>query len=240
MSPSFVSHSSEQSGQATKYGKYHTAAVLNFPYLFACPYCSELRETTDGNLRNWHGEAQCFQWWSTPCDVVCRIGVSRLSTDIDELGNVNSWGYGSTGKKSTGKIYSKYPSGPEGRTYGPGDEIACFVEVSQDDSAASQQSSSRRRGPNAPGSGSSRGSAIISFAVNGECLGPAFTLHQSAEQDKALFPHVLVKNLLVLVRFRGERPLHWPQDKPWDGTWCGCLPWQVGTDIGYIPLPCLG
>eukprot|EP00878_Enallax_costatus_P018357 GHUV01019320.1.p1 GENE.GHUV01019320.1~~GHUV01019320.1.p1 ORF type:complete len:254 (-),score=34.11 GHUV01019320.1:1484-2245(-) len=168
------------------------------------------------------------------CD--CRIGVSRLSTDINNLGSINSWGYGSTGKKSTANIYSKYPSNssePSGRRFGPGDEVTCFLELSSDDSATQQQSNGCRS-PGTAGSGFNHGSPAISFAVNGECLGLAFSLYQPLESEKALFPHVLVKNLRVLVKFRGERPLHWPRDKPWDGTWCGCLPWQVCSYIWRV------
>jgi hypothetical protein len=38
-----------------------------------------------------------------------RIGVSRLAVDVGSLGSQHSWGYGSTGKKSTGNMYTPYP-----------------------------------------------------------------------------------------------------------------------------------
>jgi hypothetical protein len=40
----------------------------------------------------------------------CRIGVSRLAVDVGSLGSHHSWGYGSTGKKSTGNMYTPYPA----------------------------------------------------------------------------------------------------------------------------------
>jgi hypothetical protein len=45
-----------------------------------------------------------------PFGTACRIGVSRLSVDVGTLGSHNSWGYGSTGKKSTGSMYTPYPA----------------------------------------------------------------------------------------------------------------------------------
>lgn len=138
--------------------------------------------------------------------------MSKLCVDVGSLGAHNSWGYGSAGKKSTGNIYTPYPSTqPSGRCYGPGDEVACFVDLT-----------------------GSRGTACISYAVNCELLGPAFELFQppsARSAASALFPHVLIKNLAVVVNFTGERPSHWPHGQEWTGTWEDCLPWQVGDAL---------
>jgi hypothetical protein len=154
---------------------------------------------------------------------------------VSSLGSYSSWGYGSTGKKSTANMFNVYPYNaqhPSGRQFGPGDEVACFVDFEA-----------------APGT------ASISFAVNCDQLGPAFqvfqppalplvkpasqlhNLHQAVDTSRALFPHVLIKNLAVSVNLTGERPLHWPADKEWTGEWCHCLPWQVCG--GSTSVPCL-
>lgn len=151
--------------------------------------------------------------------------MSKLAVDIACLGSHSSWGYGSTGKKSTAGMFSIYPVNahyPSGRQFGPGDEVACFVDFEA-----------------APGT------ACISFAVNCEQLGTAFqvfhppagplvkpagqlhNLQQPVDTERALFPHVLVKNLAVAVNLTGERPLHWSGEEEWTGEWCQCLPWQV-------------
>lgn len=132
-------------------------------------------------------------------------------------------------------MYSDYPSNSaprQGRRYGPGDEVTCFVELSPDTDVTSQQNNNAQNGHGPAGwNGYNHGDRGISFAVNGECLGLAFPLYQSsvaaADKSMALFPHILVKNVSVLVNLSGQRPLHWPQGKPWTGVYKGCLPWQV-------------
>ncbi|WIA17903.1 hypothetical protein OEZ85_009400 [Tetradesmus obliquus] len=164
-------------------------------------------ETTAANI----GEsADAYNDDETAANTIhcCRIGVSRLSVDVGSLGSHQSWGYGSTGKKSTGNMYQPYPANQR-RCFGPGDEVACFVDLS-------------------PATSSSI--ASISFAVNCQHLGTAFELFHKPNPSNtatALFPHVLLKNVAVVVNFKGEQPRGWPQEQQWSGSWLGCLPWQA-------------
>jgi hypothetical protein len=96
------------------------------------------------------------------------------------------------------------------RCFGPGDEVACFVELSPAHNSI----------------------ASISYAVNCQHLGTAFELFHRPDPRNAasaLFPHVLLKNVAVVVNLRGEQPRGWPQEQQWSGNWHGCAPWQVGT-----------
>jgi hypothetical protein len=98
------------------------------------------------------------------------------------------------------------------RCFGPGDEVACFVDLSP-----------------APNS-----IASISFAVNCQHLGTAFELFHRPDTHNAasaLFPHVLLKNVAVVVNLAGEQPRGWPQEQQWSGSWHGCAPWQVGGQL---------
>ncbi|WIA38205.1 hypothetical protein OEZ86_001552 [Tetradesmus obliquus] len=170
-------------------------------------------ETTAANI----GEsADAYNDDETAANTIhcCRVGVSRPSVDVGSLGSHQSWGYGSTGKKSTGNMYQPYPANQR-RCFGPGDEVACFVDLS----------------PAAPNS-----IASISFAVNCQHLGTAFELFHKPDPSNAataLFPHVLLKNVAVVVNLKGEQPRGWPQEQQWSGSWLGCLPWQasVAADV---------
>ncbi|KAF6263098.1 hypothetical protein COO60DRAFT_537513 [Scenedesmus sp. NREL 46B-D3] len=153
----------------------------------------------------------------------CRIGVSRLAVDVGSLGSQHSWGYGSTGKRSTGNMYTPYPANQR-RSFGPGDEVACFVDLSPAANAI----------------------ASISYAVNCQHLGTAFELFQKPDPRNAasaLYPHVLLKNVAVVVNLAGQQPRGWPQEQQWSGSWHGCLPWQaclsadVPATLGPIPRP---
>lgn len=44
--------------------------------------------------------------------------MSRPSVDVGSLGSHQSWGYGSTGKKSTGNMYQPYPA----------NQVSCSIE----------------------------------------------------------------------------------------------------------------
>ncbi|XP_052203522.1 uncharacterized protein LOC127808873 isoform X2 [Diospyros lotus] len=132
---------------------------------------------------------------------VCRLGISRGDDSVGNLGETeHSFGFGGTGKFSTAGKFSNY-----GEKFGVGDTIVCAVNLEH------------------------KPLASISFFKNGKCLGTA--KHFSAGLDglgvvdcpirklqweSALFPHVLLKNVVVEVQFSVEDGLI-PEEgyKPW-------------------------
>ena len=56
---------------------------------------------------------------------IVRIGVSSLGTSVDSLGEEEcSYGYGGTGKASSGGRFTSY-----GRTFGVGQQVGCAVDL---------------------------------------------------------------------------------------------------------------
>ncbi|KAK3014594.1 hypothetical protein RJ639_009827 [Escallonia herrerae] len=138
----------------------------------------------------------------TPFDQqhVCRLGISRGDDNVGNLGeSEHSFGFGGTGKYSHGGRFSDY-----GERYGVGDIITCAVDLE------------------------TKPMASISFSKNGKLLGakhfnaglsglgvvdsPAGKL----QWESALFPHVLLKNVVVQLHFSFEDGLL-PEEgfKPW-------------------------
>ncbi|PWA78639.1 hypothetical protein CTI12_AA214840 [Artemisia annua] len=132
---------------------------------------------------------------------LCRVGVSRGDDKVGNLGETeHSFGFGGTGKFSNAAQFSAY-----GERFGIGDTILCAVDLE------------------------SRPMASISFAKNGKWLGTATHFNAGPNGlgvidspikelywESAVFPHVLLKNVVVQLQFSYEDGLV-PLDgyKPW-------------------------
>ena len=130
---------------------------------------------------------------------VCRLGISRGDDAVGNLGETEySFGFGGTGKFSFAGNFVDY-----GEKFGVGDTIICAVNLE------------------------SKPLASISFAKNGKWLGVAKKFDAGVKGlgvvdspmrklhwESALFPHVLLKNVIVEVQFNGEEGLV-PGYKPW-------------------------
>ena len=103
-----------------------------------------------------------------------RVGFSSASFKYGLGDEVASFGYASKGQS-----VNNLEVQPFGCTYGVGDTITACLDLESDVRA-------------------------ISFLVNGEQQGVAFTLPESIEPGTALFPHVEVKNLKVVASFDGS------------------------------------
>ena len=131
---------------------------------------------------------------------LARVGFSKLHTDVGKLGEEpDSWGYGSTGRRSLNGRYESY-----GQSFGVGDEITCFLDLSSE-------------------------RARISFAKNSMPLGTAFNFTRPADRGGALFPHVLLKNVSVRVDFDGAV---YGEQGVTGASLDGYLPWKVSSGDG--------
>ncbi|NWZ99967.1 HNRL1 protein, partial [Nesospiza acunhae] len=83
-----------------------------------------------------------------------------------------SYGYGGTGRKSTGGTFQSY-----GARFGQGDVIGCLADFEAGEEVE------------------------LSFLKNGQWQGVAFRVPKAALAGRALFPHVLVKNCAVRFNF---------------------------------------
>lgn len=132
---------------------------------------------------------------------VCRLGISRGDDAVGNLGETeHSFGFGGTGKFSVAGKFSNY-----GEKFGVGDTIVCAVNLE------------------------TKPLASISFSKNGKWLGVAKEFDAGVKGlgvvdspmrqlhwESALFPHVLLKNVMVQVQFSTEEGLV-PEEgyKPW-------------------------
>ncbi|XP_054776386.1 uncharacterized protein LOC129284896 isoform X2 [Prosopis cineraria] len=138
---------------------------------------------------------------ATDLQHVCRLGISRGDDMVGNLGESrNSFGYGGTGKFSNSGKFSDY-----GGKFGIGDTIVCCIDLE------------------------SRPLASISFSKNGKWLGTAFRFdagplglevvdspQKALPGESALFPHVLLKNVVVQMQFSVEDGLVLEEGfKPW-------------------------
>uniref|UniRef100_A0A0C9QUZ4 TSA: Wollemia nobilis Ref_Wollemi_Transcript_7737_2930 transcribed RNA sequence n=1 Tax=Wollemia nobilis TaxID=56998 RepID=A0A0C9QUZ4_9CONI len=157
--------------------------------------------------------AQPVEMEDTPADQrhVCRVGISRGDDNVGNLGETeHSFGFGGTGKFSMGGKFSDY-----GSTFSVGDIILCAVNLE------------------------SRPLAEISFCKNGAFLGVAKQFDSGPKGmgitdsqfkklpwESALFPHVLLKNVVVKMQFSIEDGL-----VPLEGykPWCEAL--QDGNSV---------
>lgn len=123
----------------------------------------------------------------TPLDQqhVCRLGISRGDDNVGNLGeSVYSFGFGGTGKFSNAGKFSDY-----GEKYGIGDTIVCAIDLE-----------------NKP-------LASVGFSKNGKWLGVRYfnagpyglgvldSPIRELQWESAVFPHVLLKNLVVQLQF---------------------------------------
>lgn len=147
--------------------------------------------------------AQPVNMEDTPPDQqhLCRIGISRGDGAVGSLGEtLHGFGLGGTGKFSTAGKFSDY-----GEKFGVGDTIVCAVDLE------------------------SKPLASIGFAKNGKWLGIAKEFDagprglgvldspiKELQWESALFPHVLLKNVVVQLHFSVEDGLV-PEEgyKPW-------------------------
>ncbi|KAL6544783.1 hypothetical protein OROMI_023645 [Orobanche minor] len=150
--------------------------------------------------------AQPVHMEDTPLDLqhVCRVGLSRGDDDVRNLGEtLNSFGFGGTGKFSNSGNFLNY-----GERFGVGDTIICAVDLE------------------------SQPMASISFSKNGNWLGVAKRFDagpnglgvvdspvKSLHWESALFPHILLKNVVVQLQFSitdGLNPVEGYE--PWDAA----------------------
>ncbi|KAK0097283.1 hypothetical protein PV326_002641 [Microctonus aethiopoides] len=107
---------------------------------------------------------------------VLRAGWSVASTSM-QLGEEKlSYGYGGTGKISTGNNFKDY-----GKQFGLNDILGCYLDMSDDN-------------------------IVISYTLNGENLGEAFKITKDELENKALYPHILTKNCEFVCNFGDEAP----------------------------------
>ncbi|XP_039140221.1 heterogeneous nuclear ribonucleoprotein U-like protein 1 isoform X3 [Dioscorea cayenensis subsp. rotundata] len=126
---------------------------------------------------------------------LCRVGFSSGDEPVGNLGETaNSFGFGGTGKFSNAGKFSEY-----GTKFGLGDTIVCSVNLESE-------------------------VATIGFSKNGEWLGIAKKFGVACSQRElpsefGLFPHVMLKNVVVQLQFSIEDGLI-PEVgyKPWSSA----------------------
>ncbi|XP_058749785.1 uncharacterized protein LOC131622760 [Vicia villosa] len=168
-------------------GARANVGITNGRYCFGCVVVSAQHVDTD----------------DTPPDQrhLCRLGVSRGNDAVGTLGETKySFGFGGTGKFSNAGKFMNF-----GDKFGVGDTIVCCMDLE------------------------SKPFASIGFSKNGKWLGTAFqfdigSLGLGADSsfpnvspwEWALFPHVLLKNVVVQMQFSVEQGLV-PHEgfKPW-------------------------
>nr|XP_018679603.1 PREDICTED: heterogeneous nuclear ribonucleoprotein U-like protein 1 isoform X1 [Musa acuminata subsp. malaccensis] len=168
-------------------GARANVGIIGGKYCFGCKIISD----------------QAVDMADTPPDKqhVCRVGISWAADPVGNLGETtNSFGFGGTGKFSSSGKFSDY-----GTKFGVSDTIICAVDLD-----------------NKP-------LASIGFSKNGKWLGVARHFdassrglgvvelsHQGLPWESALFPHVLLKNVVVQLQFSIEDGLV-PEEgyKPW-------------------------
>lgn len=143
---------------------------------------------------------------------VCRIGISRGDDSVGNLGETeHSFGFGGTGKFSNAGKFSDY-----GEKFGVGDTIVCAVNLEE------------------------RPFASIGFSKNGKWLGISKKFDagprglgvvdspvRKRQWESALFPHILLKNVVVQLQFSVEDGLV-PEE--------GFKPWASALEDGYAIL----
>lgn len=162
------------------------AGIIGGKYCFGCKVVS----------------TQPVEMEDTPHDKqhLCRVGVSTGDEPVGSLGeSYCSFGYGGTGKFSAANEFLDF-----GEKFGVGDTIVCAVDLE------------------------SKPLASIGFSKNGNWLGVAKQFDASGmglgvdaaasnlPWKSALFPHILLKNVEVVMHFSLEDGLV-PEDgfKPW-------------------------
>ena len=108
---------------------------------------------------------------------VLRCGWSVTNTSMQLGEEPLTYGYGGTGKISTGNKFSDY-----GEPFGKDDVVGCYLDMTDDNNI------------------------VISYTINGKNHGAAFTVPKTELEGKALFPHVLTKNCTFVCNFGQEAP----------------------------------
>ncbi|KAI5448142.1 hypothetical protein KIW84_015535, partial [Lathyrus oleraceus] len=168
-------------------GARATAGIKNGRYCYGCVVVSPQPVDTDDTAPDQRH--------------LCRLGVSRGDDAVGALGETkNSFGYGATGRFSNAGKFLKF-----GDKFGVGDTIVCCIDLE------------------------SKPLASIGFSKNGKWLGTAFqfdvgslglgadsSFSKDSPWEWALFPHVLLKNVVVQMQFSVEQGLV-PQEgfRPW-------------------------
>lgn len=147
-------------------GARATVGIKSGKYYFRVKVLEKLNTSIPRDVQAPEGEAGTTH--------ACRVGVSTSASGLFELGEAPlSYGYGSTGKKSSAGAFTAY--GPE---FEQGDTICCFVDLAS-----------------RPGK--------ISFTKNGTALTNAFDIQAPMGRHQPLFPHILLKNMSAQIDFGG-------------------------------------
>jgi len=126
-----------------------------------------------------------------PTPHVIRIGWSADHTSMQLGEEPLSYGYGGTGKASTDCKFKDY-----GKPFHVGDVVGALLDLDGD-------------------------VVTLTFSVNGEMQGIAYSITHSELQDRALFPHILSKNTKFKCNFGVETPWFPP---PEDYTFVAHVP----------------
>ena len=111
---------------------------------------------------------------------VLRVGWSTNNAGIALGEEENTFGYGGTGKKSTGGKFEDY-----GCEFKEGDVVGAFLEITDSE-------------------------AVMSFSVNGADQGECFRIPKSSiGSDFGLYPHIYVKNVEFMVNFGQDSQSPW-------------------------------
>lgn len=105
---------------------------------------------------------------------VLRAGWSVALTSMQLGEDKLSYGYGGTGKISTGNNFKDY-----GPSFGLNDILGCYLDMEGEE-------------------------IIISYTLNGDNLGEAFKVKKDELEGKPLFPHILTKNCAFVCNFGDE------------------------------------
>ncbi|XP_058749848.1 uncharacterized protein LOC131622837 [Vicia villosa] len=168
-------------------GARANVGITNGRYCFGCIVISAQPVDTDDTAPNQRH--------------LCRLGVSRGDDAVGALGETkHSFGYGGTGKFSNAGNFFNF-----GDKFGVGDTIVCCIDLESKPLASIGFSKN----------GKWLGTAI-QFDVGSLGLGADSSFPKVSPWEWALFPHVLLKNVVVQMQFNVEQGLV-PQEgfKPW-------------------------
>ena len=132
---------------------------------------------------------------------ICRLGFSSMAAHTELGKDSHGFGYGGTGMKSNNNAFEKY-----GETYGQGDTIGCYIEL-----------------------GGEGGKSRIVYSKNGEVLGEAFILDETACK-MALFPAYTLKGATISINF-GATPFKYALAAGFTG-FCGATVKSSGKSVG--------
>ncbi|KAH9507215.1 Heteroproteinous nuclear ribonucleoprotein U-like protein 1 [Bulinus truncatus] len=111
---------------------------------------------------------------------ILRVGWSVNTSSLNLGEDELSYGFDGTGKSCTGNKFVDY-----GQSFGPGDVITAYLDFDSDP-------------------------VVISYAKNGEDLGACYEIPKEELGDKALFPHLLTKNIEFECNFGAREGPYFP------------------------------